>query len=83
MGKRQDKQMPITNESNWNFFPDIQSVSKVTFLGFSNFLKDEREYCETFEIHQRQHWSQYQMRATFHLILIISNEVKNKRRVES
>ncbi len=27
---------------------NMQSVSKVTSLGFSNFLTDEREYCETF-----------------------------------
>ncbi len=30
---------------------------KVTSLGFSNFLTDERGYGETFEILQRQHWS--------------------------
>ncbi len=31
----------------------IQCVSKVTSLGTSYFLTDEREYCETFEIHQK------------------------------
>ncbi len=33
--------------------------SKVTSLEFSNFLTDEREYCETFEIHQKQQWFMY------------------------
>ncbi len=49
--------------------PNIEYFLK-TSLRFFNFLTDEQEYCETLEIHQRQHWSTYLTCATLCLIPI-------------